>query len=387
MQYAIQNLRTLVKNEKFIFAVMLVCVFISAWTMTFSYGLYHNYRAMSTEESEKGTYLAPEIAEGASIKNTDIVRYLNEISEDTLNAMISIQAMGGFSYVDEYGYDVDSIFTSMFVIQNGSIIPSPYVFQIWEDSNMIVSGRMISDSEESNGEKVTLVREDMIKNEYGKTAEFISDDHTTATFNGEEYKIIGTHIAFCPIVPLLAFPENSNITDFSMLFERPMSQKQYDELVFTAERVLPGVFVFPEIEFVDEESIIIYNNMMVVSVLIAALTIINFAFLYSFILQKRARTLAIMRICGCTRTRAWGICMGECCLICIPVFIIGVLTYIPFMHGVLSEMFVFIERAYSLPVYAILFVIYAVMLFVIMGIMLSRKMGSELAEGRKGGTV
>ncbi len=130
-----------------------------------------------------------------------------------------------------------------------------------------------------------------------------------------------------------------------------------------------------------------YRNMLAVSVLIAALTIINFAFLYGFILQKRARTLAIMRICGCTKFRARRICMGECCLICIPVFLIGMLTYIPLLHGVLGNLLEYIEQAYSFVVYALLFLIYAATLLIIMGVMLSRQIRPELAESRKGGAL
>lgn len=117
------------------------------------------------------------------------------------------------------------------------------------------------------------------------------------------------------------------------------------------------------------------------------LAIINFAFLYSFILHKRARTLAIMRICGCTKNRARRICLGECCIICIPTFLVGLATYIPFLHGVLGRLFEYIEEAYSFTVYALLFAIFAAVLLLIMGVLLTCSIRRELAEGRKGGAV
>ncbi len=384
MRYVIQNIRTLIKNEKFIFAVMLICVFVSAWVMTFSYGMYHNYSEMLNKASDRGCDVHPKIADGKSLTRGDLVRYLAEVSPKTLNAMNSVFVQCGFDYTDRYGLETFKPIVSRFVIRDNSVIPSPYVVQIWNDNNILVSGRYISDAEETNGEKVALIN-DKSNDEY--SPELLKDDKTVMV-DGEEYTIIGTHNSFGFIVPLLSIPENMELTSNPILsFERPVTRKQYDELVRVAEKVLPGTFVFPEQEFVDEESVYIYNNMIVVSILIAALTIINFAFLYSFILQKRAKTLAIMRICGCTRGGAWWICMGECCLICIPVFLVGMLTYIPFMHGVLSDLFEFIEQAYSFAVYAFQFVIYVVMLFVIMGIMLSRQIRLELAEGRKGGAV
>ncbi len=383
MRYVIQNIRTLIKNEKFIFAVMLICVFISAWVMTFSYGMYHNYSEMLNKASDRGCDVNPKIADGKSLTRGDLVRYLTEVSPKTLNAMNSVFVQSGFDYTDRYGNEMFGPIISRFVIRDNSVIPSPYIAQIWNDNNILVSGRYISDAEETNGEKVALIPEKTNKDSPG----LLKDDRTVM-IGGEEYTIIGTHNSFGFIVPLLSIPENMELrNNLSLSFERPVTRKQHDELVRVADRVLPGTFVFPEQEFVDEESVYIYNNMIVVSILIAALTIINFAFLYSFILQKRAKTLAIMRICGCTRGGAWRICMGECCLICIPVFLVGMLTYIPFMHGVLSDLFEFIEQAYSFAVYAFQFVIYVVMLFVIMGIMLSRQIRLELAEGRKGGAV
>lgn len=392
MKYALKNLLSLLETEKFIFSIMLFCVFFSAWAMTFSYGLYHHYSALSADEEGKGKDVYPEIADGMTLTRGDVVRYLYEISPTTLDAMENVvvihNIMGG---ADDDGNEVSlSRSSSRVVIRDGKIVPSPHIVKLWNDKNMIVSGRMIYDDEESDGEMVALIGEREKNGEWKNEAIQFTDDGTLIVNDvGREYqyKLIGTHTAPGLIVPLLSMPEEAKIDKFIMCFEKTMTRSQYDELRAVAEEVLPGVLIFPELELPDEESYYIYNNMMIVSVLIAALTIINFAFLYSFILGKRTRTLAIMRICGCTEGRAWGICLGECCLICIPTFIIGVLTYIPFMKNVLSEPFEFIEEAYSLPVYAILFAIYAVMLFVIMGIMLKKQTSRELVEGRKGGAI
>lgn len=390
MKYALKNLLSLLKTEKFIFAVMLFSVFISAWAMTFSYGLYHNYSALSIQEEGKGMYVSPEIAKGKTLTRGDVVRYLYEISPKTLNAMNII--VTSHPVIDDNGELLKSL-ESRVVVRNGRIIPSPYIVDLWDELNMISSGRFISDEEESNGEFVAIIEnEDDVDKSYhtpNKAIKFIDDDTIIISDSGHEYKykVVGKHTSYDITVPLLSLPEDANIRFFGFSFEKQVTNKQFAELKAVAEEVIPGILIFPDLELPDEEAIYIYNNMMFVSVLIAALTIINFAFLYSFILGKRTRTLAIMRICGCTEGHAWAICLGECCLICIPTFIIGVLTYIPFMKNVLSEPFEFIEEAYSLPVYAILFAIYAAMLFVIMGVMLKKQTSRELVEGRKGGAI
>lgn len=124
---------------------------------------------------------------------------------------------------------------------------------------------------------------------------------------------------------------------------------------------------------------------MMISVLIAVLSVINFAMLYNFIFKKRSRQLAIMRICGCTPLRAWGICLGECCVVCVPVFLVGMLTYIPFMNGVLADIFVYMEESYSNTIYAAIFIIYIVILLVIMGMRLLVQINKTLSESQKRG--
>lgn len=208
------------------------------------------------------------------------------------------------------------------------------------------------------------------------------DDHTVMMY-GKKFNIVGTHTSIGFVVPFLSVPAETPMNTIGISFENNINRKTYDILKNTADEVIPNKLKFPDLNFPDSETIYIYNNVMVISVLIAALTIINFAFLYNFIFNKRKRQLAIMRICGCTSIRAWAICLGECFAVCVPVFLIGILTYIPFMHGVLADVFEYMDGSYTPTIYAAIFIIYIVMLLVIMGIMLSSQVNKTLAESRK----
>ena len=387
MKYVFYNIRNLAKNERFIFTVMLLCVFVSAWIMTFSYGLYHNYSEMLKEPDDLGDELRPETAEDITLTRGDVTRFILELSPATLDAMDNIVIQGFTEPFESKEGDMATLpMTSRVVVRNGSFVPSPYIVQFWNDESMIISGRYISDDEEANGENVVMIPYKTIHQLRDDHPELFKDEETML-LNGEEFKVIGEHTSFGVITPFLTIPEDSGVFPPLMCFTEPITRKQYSDIVNTAERVLPGVFIFTKIDLGDEQAFMIYNNMLIVAVIIAALTIINFAFLYNFILHKRARTLAIMRICGCTKGRARLICLGECCLICIPTFLIGMLTYIPFLHGVLGRVFEYIEEAYSLVVYGLLFAIFVAALFIIMSILLTRVIRRELAEGRKGGAI
>ena len=385
MKYVLYNIRNLARRETFIFAVMLICVFVSAWVMTFSYGLFYNYSTLLIEQDEDKNILRPTRIEGSSrLTHGEFAKYLSELSAETLDAMDMIHFYIGYGRIDEHSYT--AVLDSFIMVRDGKYLPSQYIIDLWEGENMIVSGRYISDEEEANGERVIMDIEPTPGFPDDRNPELYKDDETMLLY-GEEYKIVGTSTSRMYVVPFMTMPDDAEYMFFYFHFSDAITRKQYDDLVSTAERAVPGKFTFDEPVFVDEQTLMMYRNIIAVAALIAVLAIVNFAVLYSFILNRRSRTLAIMRICGCTKGRARLICLGECCIICMPAFLAGMLTYIPFMHKVLSSVFVYIEEAYSFAAYASLFAVFAAVLLIIMSLLLTRTIRRELAESRKGGAV
>lgn len=410
MRYVLRNIKNLAKNEKFIFAVMLICIFASAWIMTFSYGLYQNYFSLRNETEIEGKELDLEVAEGANLTKSDLVRYFDAISDETLNSMDLIYTCAPGIPEDE-GQDVGDGEWGLkwgyvyfrFAIYDGRYKTSDYVTDIWESQGLVTAGRYISDEEEAEGANVALVHKTVFEGfdvldkaaangvdpPHYSDLDFIKDTSATRgelTVFGKRYKIIGAfNSGAMVIVPFLSVPDEQELIALNFIFKNNITNLQYNELMEQANAVIPGKLIFPELDIPDEESIYLYNNIMLISALIAALTIINFAFLYNFIFQKRRRQLAVMRICGCTGFRALRIYLAECCLICIPTFLIGIAAYIPFMHGVLSDLFVYMEASYSPMIYIAIFAIYVVTLFIIMGAMLLRQIKRETVQAWKGG--
>ena len=379
MKYIFYNIRNLAKHEKFIFAVLIICVFVSAWIMTFSYGLYQNFYAMRQEGEDLGKVASPGIVEGETLTYGEIKSYLDAIPSEVLNGCDLIMCMSRYTYPstaspDSMGYQ---FLFSRFTVKNGSYQISSAIADQWASSGITI-GSFLSDDDEALGNKVVMIGVD------DKDPDLIIND-STAVIYGNEYKIVGKHTSNGLIVPFLSVPPETRSYSVAFRFERTMTTAVYNTLAETADQVIPGKLEFPPLELPDKESIYIYNNIMIISVFVAALTIANFAFLYYYIFGKRRRALVIMRICGCTAARAVGICLGECCIICVPVFLAGMFTYIPFMKRVLSPLFKFMEASYSAWIYAAIFGIYIVMLVVIMVILIASQIGKSLAEGRKEG--
>ena len=400
MKYVLYNIRNLAGREKFIFAVMLVCVFVSAWIMTFSYGLYQNFHALVIEGEETGKTAHPNIVEGETLTYGEIRTYIEALPDEVLRSSNNIVVSGDTYYKVDYtlifddgteniynGERYDSYLVySRFIFRNGDYKMSSYIADMWKSEGLISTGRFLTDEDEMFGNDYVMIRNDEITNPFARKqyANLIIDDNTVSIY-GKEYKIIGTHRSIGLVVPFLSVPSETPANYFSIGFEKTMTKKIYRTLIDTADEVIPGKLDFPELELPDKENLYIYRNIMLISVFIAALTIVNFAFLYNFIFSKRKRQLAIMRICGCTAARAVGICLGECCILCVPVFLAGMLTYIPFMKYVLSPLFEYMAASYSLWIYAAIFGIYIAMLIAIMGVLLSGQIRKTLAEGRKEG--
>lgn len=378
MKYIFYNLRNLVKNEKTIFSVMLLCVFISAWTMAFSYGLYQNYHSLRIESDAEIKEINIETAPGKTFTQGELKAFLDSLPSELLNDVNTVYCpcYGKFELADASG-SVETMAISRFTVRDGIYNISSYIADMWNEHGMIVSGRYFTQQDEING-----IDSIMIDKGLAERSELFTGENTMTLF-GKPYNVIGIHASNGVLVPFLSIPSETPVENFTLLFDNLIKRDNYKILQQKAAETAPGKMIFPELPFPDEEQIYIYNNIMAISVLIAALTIINFAFLYNYIFEKRRRGIAIMRICGCTAMRARAICMGECCLICIPVFLIGILTYIPFMKNVLSGVFEYMEASYSPAVYISIFAIYIAMLLLIMGLLMLRQIGQSLSQGQK----
>jgi ABC-type antimicrobial peptide transport system permease subunit len=199
---------------------------------------------------------------------------------------------------------------------------------------------------------------------------------------GKKYMVVGTYMAggSTPIVPFLSIPDDITVNSVGFSFERNITRAIYNDITDKAEEYLPGVLVFPELQFPDTDTINIYNNMMWISVFISILSVINFAMLYHFIIQKRQRSLAIMRICGCTSYKAVLMYFSECAIITLPSYLIGIVINIILTKKVMNRVFEYFEEAYSVNTYLLMFAAYIAVYIIILLIMIYSTVRKTIVE-------
>ncbi|MBQ8725310.1 MAG: hypothetical protein IJY74_06560 [Oscillospiraceae bacterium] len=381
MKHIFRNIRMFIRNEKMIFAVMVVCVFASAVILNFAYGLYCHFNTQKIETTADLKEIIIDIDDDSRLTQKEFRSYIESLSEETLEGM-SVFIAGTVPEADPNQYNT---LDCRFEYSGGRY----KVMEAYREAieMRLHSGRMITDEEESSGANVAVVHYDDFIGGRNEFTLSLMKDEDTIIFLGKEYEIVGDEeMAAIPSVPFLSVPEDFIFDDIVILdFDNVISKPAYEELRMQADMLIPEKLIFPELSLPDADSITLYNNIILISLLIAVLSLLNFAMLYHFVLERRSRDLAIIRICGCTKKRALLIHLGECMAISVPVYIAGTAVFILLLDRVFDRLFIYMKEAYSSAVYLVIFAGYILLMFLILGVMISRHISKIILQEWKEG--
>ena len=401
MKYIFYNLRGLWRSERLLFCIMCLSIFASSLLLQFAYGLYQNYHVVLSEMTDELKEIVVSVNSEPALTVAELREYIaalpREINDD---CVIYTRAYFGcyadhinrtdaewealrqeLAYYEDVPEDVYPLpedpeeaaailepyreqhpeqkerydFELRFCYRNGDFASMDVFEENIEKNNWLISGRHMSDTEYATGAHVTYAD---LSEKSEQNYLRIDDDHISLW--GEPFKIVmQMNGSSTPIVSICAVPDDVQIREMlDFLFDKNIDRKRYDMLKETAEEIIPGKLVFPELPFPDNSSMYLYRNIMLISALIAALSVLNFVMLYHFILQQRSRKLAIFRLTGCTGARAARMYLGECLTVGVPVYLLGTAVFQPLLHRVFPRWFPYMEAAYSLPVYAAIFGMY-----------------------------
>lgn len=390
MKHIFLNLKSFFKHEKTIFILVFLCVVSSSFIINFSYGLFHNFKAQKEEADmtlkdifftdleydEEGYPISWKYIEGLTKK--DLQRYIESLSKKTLD---SISEFLLDSFVAELANDYNPSGERIlfhFTYRDGKYGAVKVIGENIK-KNGDFKGRYFTDEEVANGTNVAVIGDTLSRD----SDIFINSD--TIRLFGKNYEVIGDgRLAGELHIPFTSLPDNQNIAIFEVMFKNNISKSIYDEMREKADEIIPGKLFFPKLEGIDNDSVAVYNNMIVVSFIISVLSLINFALLYHFVIEKRQKQLAIMRICGCGKVRAVLTYFGECALITLPFYCIGVLLNHLLVGNVFNSFFYYIEEAYTPKVYVVLFAVYMTAFALILLIMITKSVSGTIAEAWKG---
>lgn len=379
MKYIFRNIQGLIKNEKFIFLIILLCVFVSSVVLNFSFGLYQNYEREKEQNTESMKTIMTEINKEHPPTHRQVQDFVESLSPETTEGLTFFIAGTLEYYASEHYNTLDSRFT----YSNGTYgVPTTLRENVEKE---LYSGRMISDEEEANGEHVAVVCN------YGQGW----DANTAAIGDGEgyiemwenRYQVVGEDKLFLtPIIPFLSIPDEFVYDDIMMLTcDDVFTRSSYEELKANAAIYMPDAVVFPDLQLPDTDSVRLYNNLVFIALLISVLSALDLAVLYQYVLEKRIRSLSVMRVCGAAKMQSVGIYLAECICISIPTYFAGMAFYMLILNTVLCKVFDYITEAYSWKVYSLIFLTYIFILAVVMLFMLTVRVKKNIIEQWKEG--
>lgn len=399
MRYIIRNIYLLIKKEKFLAVSIVVCILTSSWAMFFAYGVFQNFNVAKIYSDEAVWSITPQISENVEFTVGDFVRYVEAIPAETGNNIAIILAN---FVIDDWSVQnnrpVPVIYSVRVGVKDNMIVNSDYLLNVWRKNQMLKTGRFPTNEEQKDGANVATVAIDINSpDQWSAPCLQHKVGENKIELFGNEYDVIGTLDIFDDIsVPIKSLPSEISLTGFSMYFGDEFSdevvsyrltKKDFDNIKNTAEEIIPGVFRFEDIRFFDAETVYLYNNVIMISVLIAFLAAVNFAATYLFIIKRRQQQIAVMSICGASRHKLFRMFLGECCLITMPLFLIGIAVFVPFMKNVLSDYFPYMQGAFSRVVYLVIVGIYFVMMMIVISIMLSVVLRKKTVEILKEGIL
>lgn len=370
MKYIIKNITSFVKKEKAIFMLVLLCVITSSFVIIFSYGLYKNYNRVKFEEENKLNefYAVFNNSETAFASKGELKRILLNFSDELNEAVDMYYPVLICEEPKDSGEE--EMIGIRFCIKNGDILPCTIFKDNLVTQGWMWSGRYFSEQEEKNGERVALI----FVNDYGGIGEFskkLMIDDETALFQGNEYKIIGSQMFEEFIVPFNCVKDDTLVSFVVFHFKKAVTRSQYNEIKEALEKNFPNVVEVQDLDIPEIENYYFYNTIIMISVLIAVLAAINFAFLYKYILSKRIKALAVLRICGCTKQQALGMFIGECMIIVVPVLALTTLAYDKLLLPKLGQYFEYIKSVYSPKLYLLISAIYIIITFIVLLVMIN----------------
>lgn len=380
VKYILKNIKAFVKTEKMIFLLIIMCIITSSFIINFSYGLYQNYHVLK-EEEESELYEFNVLfnnSKNAFVSKKELKNAVLSFT-DTLNESIDMYLVEPLC--DEF---MDTGFNRIvirFSIKDRNIMPCDVFESNMKEYDTLISGRYFSDEEEKHGERVALAFDDIGKNESFTESLMIDDD--TIQFQGNKFKIIGIQKIHPLIVPFNSLEDDTPINNILFSFKKPITRSFYDEIKNVLISNFGNLANVPDIDIPEAENYYLYNTIILISIMIAFLAAINFAILYKYILSKRTKSLAIFRICGCTKAKVRAMFISECMIIAVPLFAATTLIYDKFVLPKLGRHFEYIESAYSIKLYLLIFGIYIATTFVVLLFMISGFLKKTIRETKE----
>ncbi|MEI2988492.1 MAG: ABC transporter permease [Oscillospiraceae bacterium] len=410
MKYIIKNLNNFLKEEKIIFLLIILCSFIAAIVIYFTYGIGYNFLTQKNIGETSSYELRIQYNELVKAKSEQNINYkdiadnadyftfrelkslLSELDSDVFincnniytdivynddYTTVTFPESGGM--VTDYISLIDLKFlydkgTNLFSITKGmEQLYNPYSY-----SYSLVDGYGFTNDDFINSNKKAVVGVGIFndlyvdgkgKTEFGYVAsydgEFSDINNKDVIINDIRYKISGISSDNSISVPISSLDDNTKIATFfpellTFCYDLPVTHEQYTRTQNLIQDKYGDILSVKEIEFIKKDKPF-FNLMLIITVFVALTTIINVVIMLRYILIKRKKQLSVFKMCGYSNIKLTRNFICEAMFIIIPSFLIGILVYFYCVKPNITQYFIYINDAYSNRINLLLFSLFSVM--------------------------
>lgn len=369
MKYVFVNLRNFAKNNKLFFVLFVACQIISFIVLLFSFGAYQNSEILKNQKIKNTEFimcfgnLVEEIRDKDSgevhcvgdgaVDQNSVKRFLELLDKNTLESIkiIFYEAYDEDLYLDTYNDAENKGFEILFRMKYSK------ENDCFEQAGMpsVSSGATLSNKEYVEGSSNITLPMNCLESSLGKQV----------TIKGKTYTATG--IDFIDEGITMSYyntpDELDGIEYIDFIFNDLATKSAYDDIVKCSREVFGDYAYIPKVETVSDDPPF-YNSLMILSILLAILSAVTIMLLYKYILQKRSRVTAILRLCGCSRRKAGRICTAEILLLSTVCAAAAYAIYFGIIVNAVLPYLIYIKYVYSAKNCAVIFLINIAAVFV-----------------------
>lgn len=403
MKYIWCNIKSFFLKKKLIFFLTIFSVVCSCIMIHFSYGLYQNYQLKKqydlSDEREIALALQGNFDEIPDEELNDDESYFRAV--DSASSYVTVDLLKKYvaefnnSFTDKLKYIeataiVDQLpFRMDFSIKDGVITKSDEFEKEVEDNAMLESGRYFTDKEYRKGEQVAICWDYLHWNTMSSpVSNRMAIDKNTLHIQGKNYKIIAYGIIDNdrPTIPITSLDDTTPFAgEIVFHFKKPIRQEQYNVVVQKTEKILGDKAVVELANLPDDDAVYLYNTIIMVTIFITLVSAINFAILYRYILSSRKQSLMVYRICGMSFGRVVLLYLGECVVLTVPAYFMGILLFENVILKKISGYYEYMSDSYGCYIYLVLFAVYFLLSLLILTLMIIYALKTDTELNVRGG--
>lgn len=384
LHYIRVNIWNMIKHEKWFTFTIIMTQAISVLVALFASGMIYNFTIK--EKAMEGTMFVIYIDEDDGTIVGDIAA--EEVKNEYVNIFnLMDKKMEEISYIfsvdDPICQNTRVLSRACYDVKNKTLTRNEIYNEF--EKRMGGSGRMFTDEEQEEGANVVVIFGDYLKEE----------KENGVNIGETNYKVLGIVDPCFRIemdetcsrdflVPIKVVPDKLRLTSITLKTSSVINEREYARLAEYFENKYNGRIIMPKFEGVrDIENLRANRTFVIAGIGVLFCAVLNFCILYRVILEKRKKTMAVYRICGCSKRTGMMMYEIELLGVALIVFVLFTLLYhryaMKYFDGILEYMPEFYTKTTYLIMGAIYFGILIIM-YTILVVGMVRKTPTTLSK-------